>query len=43
MTIPLVFSVIGYAVLLAVDLDSQRGVAYMAIFFCTVGVNCKLW
>lgn len=39
MTIPLVFSLIGYAVLLGVNIDTQKGIAYMAIFFCTIGVS----
>ncbi|KIW93611.1 uncharacterized protein Z519_06216 [Cladophialophora bantiana CBS 173.52] len=35
MTIPLVLSLIGYVVLLGVNIDKQKGIAYMAIFFCT--------
>lgn len=41
MTAPLVLSVIGYAILLAVDIEKQIGIGYMAIFFCTIGVSAK--
>jgi hypothetical protein len=39
MTAPLVLSMVGYAVLLAVDVEKQKGIGYMAIFFCTIGVS----
>jgi hypothetical protein len=40
MTVPLVISVIGYSVLLGID-ENDIGIAYMAIFFCTIGVRAK--
>lgn len=42
MTVPLVLSLIGYAVLLGVNIDTQKGIAYMAIFFCTIGVSLSV-
>jgi hypothetical protein len=39
MTIPLGFSIIGYSVLLGIDIETQRNAAYGAIFFCTMGVS----
>lgn len=42
MSVPLVLSMVGYAVLLAVDVEKQKGIGYMAIFFCTIGVRAKL-
>jgi hypothetical protein len=39
MTIPLGFSIIGYAVLLGINIETQRNAAYGAIFFCTMGVS----
>lgn len=42
MSVPLVLSMVGYAVLLAVDVEKQKGIGYMAIFFCTIGVSAKI-
>lgn len=42
MTIPLVLSLVGYAVLLAVDVENEKGIGYMAIFFCTTGVSATI-
>ncbi|KAK5047746.1 hypothetical protein LTR84_006411 [Exophiala bonariae] len=39
MSVPLALSLVGYAVLLAVDVEHQKGIGYMAIFFCTIGVS----
>lgn len=39
MTIPLALSVVGYGILLGIDTEGQVGVAYVAIFFCTIGVS----
>lgn len=39
MTAPLAFSIIGYGVLLGVDVEKNTGIGYMAIFFCTMGVR----
>lgn len=39
MSVPLALSLVGYAVLLAVDVEEQKGIGYMAIFFCTIGVS----
>lgn len=39
MTVPLVISLIGYSVLYGINADEQKGVMYMAIFFCTIGVS----
>lgn len=32
-------SLVGYAILMTVDMNSQKGVAYFAIFLCTIGVS----
>lgn len=39
MTVPLLCSIVGYSVLLAIDVESHIGIGYMAIFFCTIGVS----
>jgi hypothetical protein len=41
MTVPLLISIVGYAVLFAVDVEKQIAIGYMAIFFCTIGVSHK--
>lgn len=42
MTAPLVLSIVGYAILLAVDVEKEKGIGYVAIFFCTIGVGGKI-
>lgn len=37
MVAPLVCSIIGYGVLLGIDVEKNIGIGYMAIFFCTIG------
>ncbi|KAK6381593.1 hypothetical protein LTS17_004652 [Exophiala oligosperma] len=37
MTVPLVLSLVGYAILLGADIEKQKGTGYLAIFFCTIG------
>lgn len=32
-------TIIGYAILMAVNVTTQRGVSYFAIFLCTIGVS----
>ncbi|CAM1507787.1 Fc.00g046350.m01.CDS01 [Cosmosporella sp. VM-42] len=37
MTVPLMCSIVGYSVLLVIDVEKNIGIGYMAIFFCTIG------
>ncbi|KAK4968200.1 hypothetical protein LTR42_009483 [Elasticomyces elasticus] len=37
MIVPLGLSIVGYAILLSVDVETQKGIGYGAIFFCTIG------
>lgn len=39
MTVPLVLSLVGYAILLGADIEKEKGTGYLAIFFCTIGVS----
>ena len=41
MTVPLMCSIVGYSVLLVIDVEKNIGIGYMAIFFCTIGVRLK--
>ncbi len=42
MSAALVLSVIGYAILLGVDIETHGGIGYVAIFFSTIGVSIML-
>ncbi|KAK5725229.1 hypothetical protein LTR17_013098 [Elasticomyces elasticus] len=37
MIVPLGLSIVGYAILLSVDVETQKGIGYGAILFCTIG------
>lgn len=35
-------SVVGYIILMTVNIETQRGVAYFAVFLTTIGVCVKI-
>ena len=43
MTVPLVLSLVGYAILLGGDIEKQKGTGYLSIFFCTIGVSAIIF
>ncbi|KAK5053810.1 hypothetical protein LTR84_001772 [Exophiala bonariae] len=39
MAVPCAVGMIGYIILIAVHVETHKGVGYLAIFFCTIGVS----
>lgn len=42
MATPMVIGLIGYIILMVVDVTNHKGTGYLAIFFCTIGVSTTL-
>lgn len=39
MAVPCAIGMIGYIILMAVHVETHKGIGYLAIFFCTIGVS----